>query len=418
MKHSKPDNPQPMPRPRESMLKRGFALTVLCLLCAISSNAQTPATGPRLTISGFAMMDTGIDFGSSHPDWFDVMRPTKLPSFENEFGKDGRWFAGVRQTRFGVKGFIPTDAGEIKTNFEFELFGTGVDAGQTTFRLRHAWGEFHQVGAGQTWSPFMDPDVFPNSIEYWGPNGMVFFRNVQARWTPWTKGDSRFVLALERPGAGADQGNYASRIELQNVKARFPWPDISSHFRYADDWGHVQIAGIFRKMKWDDTVNDAVNLDGGDIGFGINLSSNLKIKKDVVRLQVVYGEGIQNYMNDAPADIGVVTNFSNPVTPLLGKAIPMMGYVAFLDHTWNDQFTSTIGYSRVDIDNTNGQAPDAFRVGQYALTNILYTPAKGVLFGPEFQWGQRSNNSDGFTFNDYRVQFSFKYNFSADVGGK
>ena len=41
-----------------------------------------------------------------------------------------------------------------------------------------------QFGAGQTWSPFMDPDVFPNSIEYWGPTGMVFFRNVQVRWMP------------------------------------------------------------------------------------------------------------------------------------------------------------------------------------------------------------------------------------------
>ena len=33
----------------------------------------------------------------------------------------------------------------------------------------------------------MDPDVFPNSVEYWGPNGMVFFRNVQVRWMPWQK---------------------------------------------------------------------------------------------------------------------------------------------------------------------------------------------------------------------------------------
>ena len=48
------------------------------------------------------------------------------------------FFAGVRQSRLGVKSFMPTDLGEIKTIFEFELFGTGVDAGQTTFRLRHA----------------------------------------------------------------------------------------------------------------------------------------------------------------------------------------------------------------------------------------------------------------------------------------
>jgi len=415
MEHSNSDNPQLMPFLCSSMLKRGLALIVLCALAASLSNAQTPTTGPRLNIYGFAMMDTGIELGSSHPDWFDVVRPTKLPSFEDEFGKDGHWFAGVRQSRFGAKGYIPTSAGEIKTTFEFELFGTGVDAGQTTFRLRHAYGEFHQVGAGQTWSPFMDPDVFPNSVEYWGPNGMVFFRNVQVRWTPWSKGDSRFVLAVERPGASGDQGNYAGRIELQGVKARFPWPDISSHYRVAEKWGHLQIGGIFRKIKWDDNFKDQFNLDGGTIGWGVNLSSNIKVKKDTIRLQYVYGEGIQNYMNDAPEDIGIVKNASNPTTPLLGKAIPMMGTVAFLDHTWNDKFTSTIGYSRLDIDNTNGQAPNAFRVGQYALTNVLYSPVKDVLLGPEFQWGQRANNSDGFHSNDYKVQFSFKYNFSAEV---
>ena len=142
------------------------------------------AAKPRLDLYGFAMLDMGYDFGQVHPDWFDVLRPTKLPAYENEFGEDGETYAGVRQSRLGVKAYIPTTMGEIKTIFEFELFGTGVDAGQTTFRLRHAWGELGHFGAGQTWSPFMDPDVFPNSVEYWGPNGMVFFRNVQLRWMP------------------------------------------------------------------------------------------------------------------------------------------------------------------------------------------------------------------------------------------
>jgi hypothetical protein len=30
----------------------------------------------------------------------------------------------------------------------------------------------------------MDIDVFPNTLEYWGPNGMAFFRNVQLRYMP------------------------------------------------------------------------------------------------------------------------------------------------------------------------------------------------------------------------------------------
>jgi outer membrane DcaP-like protein len=382
----------------------------------------TPAPAeekPRLDIYGFAMLDMGYQSKQNDPDWFDVLRPTKLPAFENEFGEDGHFFAGVRQSRLGVKGFIPTDVGEIKTIFEFELFGTGVDAGQTTFRLRHAWGELGQVGAGQTWSPFMDIDVFPNSIEYWGPNGMVFFRNVQLRWTPWQEGDSRFVVALERPGASADQGDFASRIELQGVKGRFPLPDLSAHYRHAAGWGHVQIAGIVRQMKWDDTVDDAVDLSGDATGWGINLTSNVKVaKKHVARLGVVYGAGVQNYMNDAPVDVGVETNLSDPLTPLTGKALPMLGISAFLDLNWNANWTSTVGYSLLDIDNSDGQSDNAFEKGQYALANLLYYPTPSVFLGPEIQWGKRENFRDGFTSDDFRIQFSAKYNFKLSVGGK
>ncbi len=386
-----------------------------------ASPAAAPAKDeakPRLDVYGFAMLDMGYQSKQNDPNWFDVLRPTKLPAYENQFGEDGRFFAGVRQSRLGVKGFIPTGAGEVKTIFEFELFGTGVDAGQTTFRLRHAWGELGKVGAGQTWSPFMDIDVFPNSVEYWGPNGMVFFRNVQLRFTPWSKGDSRLAIALERPGASADQGLYAGRIELEGVTGRFPLPDLSAHFRTAGDWGHLQLSGIVRKMKWDDTNGDRFDLGGEATGWGLHASSNLKLGKHVARMSVVYGEGIQNYMNDAPVDVGIQNNFSNPVTPVVGKALPLLAVVAFLDLNWNARWTSTVGYSYLDIDNSDGQADDAFKTGQYALANVLYYPAPNVFLGPEIQWGKRENFRDGFTSDDFRIQFSAKYNFKLSLGGK
>jgi hypothetical protein len=372
-----------------------------------------------MEISGAAMLDMGYQFKQNDPLWFDVVRPVKLPAFEDEFGRDGRWFSGVRQSRLGVRTYTPTDLGELRTNFEFELFGTGVDAGQTTFRLRHAWGELGQIGAGQTWSVFMDPDVFPNSIEYWGPNGMIFFRNVQFRWTPWsTDAGSRFAVALERPGASGDQGDFADRIELQNISGRFPAPDISSHVRYAGGWGHVQVAGIVRWIRWDDLLVDEFDLEGSDTGWGINLSSNVKLGRHVARLQWAYGEGIENYFNDAPVDIGIRTNFGNLRTPILGEALPALGVVAFIDLNWSDKWTSTAGYSLVDIDNSDGQLDSAFSKGEYALANILYYPVKNVLLGPEIQWGKRENFADGFTSDDFRIQFSVKWSFSLSMGGE
>jgi hypothetical protein len=363
------------------------------------------------------MLDMGHDFTQIHPDWYDTLRVTKLPSFDKEFGEDGRTFAGVRQSRLGVKSSTPTDMGTLKTIFEFELFGTGVDSGQTTFRLRHAWGELGHFGAGQYWSPFTDPDAFPNSLEYWGPTGLAWYRNVQFRWTPIDDDGQTLMVALERPGASGDGGVYADRIELQNITPRFPIPDLSAAYKSKHDWGYVRLAGQLRRIRWDDTLVDQFDLSGSATGWGLNASSNLNLGDDVLRLAVVFGEGIQNAMNDSPVDIGLKNNFSNPVTPVVGEAVPIVAYSLFLDHKWNDKTTTAVGYSRQDNDNTDGQAPNAFKTGQYALGNVLYTPVPNVMVGGELQWGRRENNSDGFTSDGVKVQFSFKYNFSWKLGG-
>jgi len=116
--------------------------------------------------------------------------------------------------------------------------------------------------------------------------------------------------------------------------------------------------------------------------------------------------------------VGLENNPGNPVTPFVGQALPLFGLVAFLDLNWNSTWTSTVGYSMLDIDNTDGQSDDAFKKGQYALANILYHPVPDLMLGPEIQWGKRDNFRDGFSSDDFRIQFSAKYNFKQSVGGK
>ena len=70
-------------------------------------HAEQPKPSSSISFYGYAMADSGFNFGSINPDWFDVERPTKLPAFTNEFGHNGNFYAGVRQTRFGVKLFTP-----------------------------------------------------------------------------------------------------------------------------------------------------------------------------------------------------------------------------------------------------------------------------------------------------------------------
>jgi hypothetical protein len=402
--------------------------TFVALFLLISISELKAQDKNWFQIYGFAMTDIGYNFNKIDPNWFDVVRPTKLPTMDNDtyYGTKGNAYFSVRQSRFGVKSGTQTGMGELFTQFEFEMFGTGVDAGQTTIRLRHAYGELGQFGVGQYWSPFMDIDVFPNTVEYWGPNGMAFFRNVQFRWMP-IKGDTRLTFALERPGASADAGEYSNRVELQGVKARFPVPDLSAEYRSAHEWGYVELAGIVRYMKWEDlNVSEGEDdLSGDAIGWGLNLSSNLKLGKDnVVRLSVLYGAGVQNYMNDAPVDIAV----DGTGDDAKGVAIPLFGAVAFLEHNWSEKFATAIGYSMLSIDNTDGQRYDAFKMGSYAIGNLIYYPVQDVMMVAELQYGNRENFKDmpeSFSQEDrdaylktadiLKLQFSFKYNFSHKV---
>jgi hypothetical protein len=383
----------------------------------------TPAQQPKpaestVNIYGFGQADVIWDFKQNNPDWFDVNRPSRLPAFEDQFGRDGNFWLSARQSRFGAKASIPMDSGDITAQFEFDMFGVGRDAGLTTIRLRHAWGQWKQIGAGLTNSQFMDGDIFPNILEYWGPNGMLFFRNVQVFWEPYKNGDSNARIAIEAPGASGDAGLLSERVELQSVSPRFPAPDLTGHVRFGRSWGYLQVGGALRYFAYDDLLpNDAFDLNGSEWGGGVSISSNVKFNpSNVLRLQWVYGHGIQNYFNDAPVDVGAERVPNNLVTPVKGEALPITGVVIYLDHNWSSAWSTAAGYSSVDVENSDLQRPDAFRIGRYASVNLLRS-LKNVMMGGELQWAKRENFSDGFESDDIRLQFSFKYSFSATVKG-
>ena len=399
-------------------MKKNRLLLILLLLSVVTIGKAQVDSSKVFEVYGFAQTDFGYNFNQVNPQYYDAMRPSRLPAYENQFGSDGNVYFSVRQTRFGVKSSVPTKFGEFKTVFDFDLFGVGANAGQTTIRLRHAYGQLGHFGAGQTESPFMDLDVFPNTLDYWGPCGMLFYRNIQVRWMP-LMGATHLVFALEMPGASGDGGIYSDRVELTTVKARFPLPDLSGHYRLAKKWGYIQLGGMVRSIRWEDLSTGPTDLTGKDIGWGVSLSSGINLgKKALLHLQGIYGEGVENYFNDAPVDIGLKNNLSDPVKPVLGVALPDVGLVAFLDYNWSSKFTSSIGYSTTIITNSDAQAGDAFHKGQYIVGNLLYNPVQNVMTGIELQWIGRDNNSDGFSSSATKINFTFKYNFSAKFYGK
>jgi hypothetical protein len=378
----------------------------------LATHASAAEGDKSFEIYGFVQADFVQDFKRVNPDWDDTLRPSRIPTTEGEFGGDGQSIISVRQSRFGVKADFPAGGDVIKTKFEFDMFGVGDDEGQTTIRLRHAYGEWGQFLAGQTHSLFMDIDVFPNTIDYWGPSGMVFLRNPQIRWTP-VSGANSFAIAIEKPGNDIDSGQFRQvDPELLDVQADEELPDLTAQFRMNRDWGHVQVAGILRRVGAENIADPANVIEFDDTGWGLDLSSALKVgERDWVRLSAVYGEGIASYMNDGGVDLA--PSSADPLTAE-AEAVELLGLVAYYDHWWSDKFSSSIGYSSTEVDNLPGQEGEAFKKGQYASGNLLYYPAENMLVGAELLWGERED-FDGDSGDDIRIQVSFKYNFGVTL---
>jgi hypothetical protein len=370
------------------------------------------------TVYGFVQADGIYDFKRVDPNWEDTLRVTTIPTQSGAYGNDGDALFSVRQSRLGIKGNYGSD---ITYKLEGELFGVGSDQGQTTLRVRHAWATYKNFGMGQTWSNFMDIDIFPNTIDYWGPTGMVFYRNKQARYT-FPMGDDEFSVSLENPSTALTVGQFreTNNCNLPNptpecesvdstaeqvFQSYNDIPDLTGRYRQNGDFGHYQVAGIVRKLGYE-------RLDNGDkdykVGWGINTSTALKTwGADQLKLQVAYGEGIGNYMNDGGLDIAPD---SADIFSANAETVPTWGLSSYYDHFWNEKWSSTVGWSMTDLDTSDGQAPTEFKQGQIASINLLHYPAEHVLMGTEFSWGKRED-IDGNVGTDYRVQFSLKIDF-------
>ena len=383
------------------------ALLALLVPASLRAEEETPPRKPTFEVYGFAMVDYIQDFKRMPSNWDATLRPTQIPTTEGAAGGDGQAILSARQSRLGVKGSVPAGDSDVFGRVEFDFFGRGTDrpdaAGQSTIRLRHAYGSWGPVLGGLTASLFMDDDFWPNIVDYWGPAGIAFYRNVQVRYTIFT-GTHTLAVAIERPGA-----DLQAYPQIPDLAADNKIPDFTAQYRLSQKWGYVQVSGILRRLGYDATVA-GTPIQGSRLGWGLNGTTTLKVIPDRLKLlvQVVGGEGIANYMNDATPDLAA----DGTITAPTAAAVPLLGLTGYADIAWSKMFSTSIGYSTVFMFNTSLQPSSAFKRGQYASVNLLVAPFRNFLAGPEFLWGRR-NDLSGAHGDDLRLQISIKYSFSS-----
>lgn len=372
----------------------------------------------NLELYGFVQFDGIQDFDRVNPDWEATLRPSRIPTQKGQFGSDGQTIYSVRQSRLGAKATGMLDGKPYEAKFEFDLYGTGADAGQTTIRIRHAYASWGPILAGQTNSLFMDGDLFPNVVDYWGPAGMVFLRTAQFRVTFLDKNGWKLAAALEHATNDIDTGNLRLIDEqlASGIRNDEPYPDFTLMTRFDGDWGHVQLSGILRHLGYETPGQPDNKPKGHQTGWGINLGTAFKISPATLRLGAVYGRGIASYMNDGGMDMAPnVATVQQPGTITLipgAEAVELFGMTGYVDFDWSKRWTSSIGYSFDKVNNTNYQTASAFKKGEYASVNLLWHPAPNMFTGGELLWGSRTDNN-GAKGHDLRFQYTLHWGFSS-----
>lgn len=126
---------------------------------------------------------------------------------EEDDGSDGHFSMQSLESRFGFKTSSPVGGSTLTTVVEGDFFGSASGG----FRLRHAYGQWNGILAGQTWSNFGSGVAVTPLLDFAGTSGhAIAHRQPQVRYT-----DGNFSFSIEDPD---DKGGV---VDAAGEKATF-----------------------------------------------------------------------------------------------------------------------------------------------------------------------------------------------------
>lgn len=311
----------------------------------------------------------------------------------------------IQPTRMSLDFRIPSSKiGEVRFYVEGDLFGTN----STTPRLRHAYAQAANLLVGQTFTNFMDPDGFPDTLDFQGPNGIVSLRNPQVRYGFALRKNLTLYFAAEKPSS-----DVLFKTAQFNSQPNAPSPDGTVRLRQEFERGHFQIAGIVRDIAAFVTEGTEEKT-GTVIGWGVNVSAGVKtFGRDNIVFGAAAGQGISRYIQDT-SGLGIDAEVSTAGGSSHLKATPDVGVDAAYQHYWKKTLRSSLVYSYAAVNNPPVSAfvpATTYNHSDYGAVNLIWNPFGSSLnVGAEvlYGWQQLQNGSKG---DDTRIQFSAKYTF-------
>jgi hypothetical protein len=323
--------------------------------------------------------------------------PRTIPIPEQE-GQNSNLSA--KETRLNVDIRGPVQGKELRMYVETDFYGSSA-----VLRLRHAYGSWGPLLAGQTWSVFVDEDNMPRTIDFESPMAFASVRQAQLRLTKKLGASASASVALE--------DNKSNITIPTNVpgKAEYPFPDFTGRYRFDDGKRHFQFSGFLGGARFRPTTGEPDNATlwglaaSGKLSTGgRKLGNFMTSDKDSGYATFTWGSGIGRYRGGTTA----VPDQNNNLHPIGGLAW-MVGY----EHFWSSKWSTNGTYSGA---NTSDQPFYTSAINQqinYGAVNLLYWfLGDHGWMGVEYLYGHRQVFGGGDdNASAHRVQYAVRFNF-------
>ncbi|PSJ45660.1 hypothetical protein C7H85_09765 [Zobellella endophytica] len=376
-----------------SKKSRVFPLSLLALLVAGPTAAFEVQVGDtKANVYGYAKLDLIYDLDA---DLGNTVNRGNI-RLDGEPGPDGHTTLHAFQSRLGVSTATPTRMGEVKTTLEGDFFGNGGG----NFRLRHAYGEWNGITAGQTWSNFggllgMSPTIDFTPQPGQGNAG----RQAQLRYTL-----GGFSVALEDPGNLGKNLAVAAPDSAKNTL-----PDLTLRYQGTSGALSYGASALLREIEYYRQASDS---DENALGWGLNLEAAYQLTDGVtLRGSLTHGDGIGGYLEGSPAGPGYLDPASGAVETIEASG----GTAGITVKAGPGAATLGYGIARASLDDAVNAGAAGFGGGstdtfEAIHLNYIWSPVGPVSYGVEVSHHRRGLH-DGRDGDATRLQGMVMYRF-------
>ncbi|PCM43302.1 DcaP family trimeric outer membrane transporter [Marinobacter sp. ANT_B65] len=321
---------------------------------------------------------------------YDIDENIAGPAQEGHFSKiagssaTGHFGASANQSRIGIRLKNPDG---VKLNVEGDFYSG-------TFRLRHAYGAYNGILAGQTWSNYTSFVGNTSVLDFQGPAGNAGLQHRQAQ-VRYTTGKMSF--SVEDPKGDLNSGN--------GMVAKDSSPALTARYESKFDGGAFSVAGLTKQNSHDNGISD-----DSAIAYAAFAAGKIALG-DSVTLQgaVNYTNGANKYLYQSNADDAYLDG--------TGNLENISGYGGSLGVSFKmnagSSINAVVGMTKVDWDDA---LADGLAVGgesetnRNILVNYQWVPIKNVKMGVELSnwYTDRVNGTDD---DANRIMFAAQYNF-------